>query len=233
MYLLVLYTHLLIHAEIYIYILDTYRRNDNRRTQKDRHMNEGRMIKTQEGTKQEEDFFINIYTSQFYCKGSKGLFNGLHVRGCWRPNINFIFWPHCYDRHVVSFLFSWCWGQLHRGFPRAPSVRCGFPYHIWSLAVWNSTGNWKTKWTYLRPEISIVPCHVGPAYLTIGHYWLAKELACLNSRQVGGYPCVVMFKAMDCRIVVRKFILQSRYYVHIRANTLGKGMNPVILPAMG
>ena len=26
-------------------------------------------------------------------------------------------------------------------FPRAPSVRCGLPYHIWSLAVWNSAGN--------------------------------------------------------------------------------------------
>ena len=35
-------------------------------------------------------------------------------------------------------------------------------------------------------------------------------------------------------IVVRKFVLQSRYYVHFRANTLGKGMNPLILPpAMG
>ena len=30
-------------------------------------------------------------------------------------------------------LFSWCWGLLHRGFPRAPSVGCGLPYHIWSL----------------------------------------------------------------------------------------------------
>ena len=27
-------------------------------------------------------------------------------------------------------------------FPRAPSVGCGLPYHIWSLAVWNSAGNW-------------------------------------------------------------------------------------------
>ena len=63
------------------------------------------------------------------------------MRGCWRPNINFIFWPHCYDRHVVSFLFSWCWALLHRGFPRAPSVGCGFPYHIWSLAIWKSAGN--------------------------------------------------------------------------------------------
>ena len=43
-----------------------------------------------------------------------------------------------------------------------------------------------------------------------------------------------MVKAMDCGIVIRKFVLQSRYYVHFRANTLGKGMNPLILPpAMG
>ena len=43
----------------------------------------------------------------------------------------------------------------------------------------------------------------------------------------------VMVKVMDCGIVVSKFVLQSRYYVHFRANTLGKGMNPLILPAMG
>ena len=51
-------------------------------------------------------------------------------------------------------------------------------------------------------------------------------------------PCLcprgVMVKAMHCGIVVREFVLQSRYYVHFRANTLGKGMNPLILPpAMG
>ena len=44
----------------------------------------------------------------------------------------------------------------------------------------------------------------------------------------------VMVKARNCGIVVREFVLQSRYYVHFRANTLGKGMNPLILPpAMG
>ena len=42
-----------------------------------------------------------------------------------------------------------------------------------------------------------------------------------------------MVTAMDCGIVVCEFVLQSRYYVHFRANTLGKGMNPLILPAMG
>ena len=85
--------------------------------------------------------------------------------------MNFIFWPHCYDRHVVSLLFSWCWGPLHRGFPRTPlgrvwpslphlvsnslgvcwqmhrgfprttSVGCGLPYHISSLTLWESAGN--------------------------------------------------------------------------------------------
>ena len=48
-----------------------------------------------------------------------------------------------------------------------------------------------------------------------------------------GCPRGVMVKAMDCGIVVHEFVLQSRYYVHFRANTLGKGMNTLILPAMG
>ena len=48
-----------------------------------------------------------------------------------------------------------------------------------------------------------------------------------------GCPRGVMVKAMDCGIVVREFVLQSCYYVHFRANTPGKGMNPLILPAMG
>ena len=49
-----------------------------------------------------------------------------------------------------------------------------------------------------------------------------------------GCPRGVTVKAMNCGIVVRKFVLQSRYYVHFRANTIGKGMNPLILPpAMG
>ena len=49
----------------------------------------------------------------------------------------------------------------------------------------------------------------------------------------GEGPCGVMVKAMVCGIVVSEFVLQSRYYVHFRANILGKGTNPLILPAMG
>ena len=42
-----------------------------------------------------------------------------------------------------------------------------------------------------------------------------------------------MVKVMDCGIIVSEFVLQSLYYVHFQANTLGKGMNPLILPSMG
>ena len=51
-----------------------------------------------------------------------------------------------------------------------------------------------------------------------------------NSREC---PRGVMVKVMDYGIVVSEFVLQLRYYVHFRANTLGKGMNPLILPTMG
>ena len=39
-------------------------------------------------------------------------------------------WPSL--SHLVSNPLGVCW-QLHRGFPRTPSVGCGLPYHIWSL----------------------------------------------------------------------------------------------------
>ena len=47
------------------------------------------------------------------------------------------------------------------------------------------------------------------------------------------YPRGVIVKARDCGIVVREFELQSNYYVHLRINNIGKGMNHLILQAMG
>ena len=43
----------------------------------------------------------------------------------------------------------------------------------------------------------------------------------------------VMVKAMDCGIVVSEFVFHLHYYVHFRANTLGKGMNPPYPPSYG
>ena len=62
---------------------------------------------------------------------------------------------------------------------------------------------------------------------------LWKEYIMMNTFSSRGGPRGVMVKAVDCRIVVCEFVPQSRYYVHFRANTLRKGMNSLILPAMG
>ena len=60
--------------------------------------------------------------------------------------------------------------------------------------------------------------------------WTREEIIlCVTTYSLRG----VMVKLMDCKIVVSEFELQSRNYVHFRTNTLGKGMNPLILPAMG
>ena len=58
-------------------------------------------------------------------------------------------------------------------------------------------------------------------------------LVALISFSLGGCPRGVMVKAMNYGIVVSEFVLQSQYNVHFRANTVGEGMNPLILPAMG
>ena len=47
-------------------------------------------------------------------------------------------WPSL--PHLVSNPLGVCW-QLHRGFPRSPSVGCGLPYHTSSLTLWQSAGN--------------------------------------------------------------------------------------------
>ena len=55
----------------------------------------------------------------------------------------------------------------------------------------------------------------------------------MNETEPRGCPRSVMVKAMVYKIVAREFELQSRYYVHFRANTLGKGMNLLIPPSYG
>ena len=121
------------------------------------------IIKTQWQRQTQEDFFIKIFTSHFIARVRKGVTQGLRVRGSWRPNRNFnILTSSLMAVNVVSFSFFWCstggteahsarWWlpllhlisnfsgpQTPSGFPRAPSARCGFPYHISSFSDWNS-----------------------------------------------------------------------------------------------
>ena len=55
----------------------------------------------------------------------------------------------------------------------------------------------------------------------------------IEHKFVGGCSRGVMVKAMGSGIVVSEVVLQSPYYVPFRANTLGKCMNLLMLPAMG
>ena len=50
-----------------------------------------------------------------------------------------------------------------------------------------------------------------------------------NKKNLQGCPRGVRVKALDCRIVVFEFELQSRYNIDFRTNTLWKSMNPLIL----
>ena len=87
----------------------------------------------------QEDFFSNIFTSHFIARVWKG---------CWRVACERMLETE-HKLHILTpllwpsrwVLFSWSWGPLHRGFPRAPSVRYGFHYLYLVSPVWKSTGN--------------------------------------------------------------------------------------------
>ena len=50
---------------------------------------------------------------------------------------------------------------------------------------------------------------------------------------IRGNPLDVVANMLDCNILVSEFELLSRYYDYFRTDTLEKGMNPFIPPAMG
>ena len=74
---------------------------------------------------------------------------------------------------------------------------------------------------YLRRPLPIGSSKVFYEHPQLYHWWLE---VC---------PHGVIVKVLDCGIVVSEFELQLHYYVHFQTNTLGKGMNLLILPAMG
>ena len=67
----------------------------------------------------------------------------------------------------------------------------------------------------------------------------------IRTYQVGHIVCIVyspiltkgpsrgVVNFLDYDIIVYEFVLQSRYYIHFRTNTHGKGTNSFILPANG
>ena len=71
----VLCTHLPYHNDSIIIKTDAHRKTHEERKQ------EGRRMKTS----------LEKYSPLTLLQGFERVVEGLHVRGCWRPNINFIF----------------------------------------------------------------------------------------------------------------------------------------------
>ena len=110
-----------------------------------------------------------------------------------------------------------------------PHITCRNIYGSWSqndiiMAVVGKIGLNNTGCQKQLKESKYF-CQISPTTLylsktnTYGLFSLI-QLSCQQSCKKG-CPHGVMVKAMDCRIVVREFVLQSRYYVHFRTNTLG------------
>ena len=97
---ILLYSHLHVHAS-------------QRHNIKDRRMKENTWRKTQ------EDFFNNILPL-ILLQGFERVVQGLHVRGCWRPNINFIFWPPLLWPSRCVFLVLLMLGSTPSGAFRGP-----------------------------------------------------------------------------------------------------------------
>ena len=78
----------------------------------------------------QKDFFNKYLPLTLFVRFER-IFQGLNVRGSWRPNINCnILTPHSYGRHVVSFLFFWC----STGALGSTLLGAGFLYYILSAS---------------------------------------------------------------------------------------------------
>ena len=60
----------------------------------------------------------------------------------------------------------------------------------------------------------------------LNHLTVCKQIIVVS-------PCGVMAKVIDRGLEVSEFELQSGYYIRVRTNTIEKGLDRLIPPAMG
>ena len=146
-----------------------------------------------------------------------GLFYSLRTWNC--VSSIFMFYVHVY---ISSWIFFFCIlsYEIRIIFFRPINTRAHtiFPDHNGRRCNGNE-------------ELVHTPQRSRNVSLTLKQEQTIKNVVALN-QSVLGCSRGVMVKAMDCGIVVSEFVFLSCYYVHFRANTLGKGMSPLILPAM-
>ena len=120
-----LYSHLQHHNDTII------KQTQGQRHKKKGCRNEGRR-KEDAMTKMQEDFFNNIFTSHFIARVRKGCSRFAYERVLETEHKLHILTPLLWLSRCV-FLVLLMLGSTPWGLPRAPSVGCGLPYHIWSL----------------------------------------------------------------------------------------------------
>ena len=128
--------------------------------------------------------------------------------------------PPCLTLSNIRYVSRLKWSSPGKGVAPFPTPRCS-SYWKGSLLVLFDYGRQLTYFMNISSR----------------HNQDRNEIKFANRKMYpskkGGVLVVVMVKAMDCGIVVREFVLQSRYYVHFRANILGKGIEPPYPPSYG
>ena len=119
---------------------------------------------------------------------------------------------------VVSYAFGWNNVGGYRVFQHNTSLRQFDP--IFRMIISQCVTH-KSKHMQLNWLISSF------ANICLGFCALDWLLLLPTILQSLGCPRGEMVKVINCGIVVREFVLQTRYYVHFRANTLGKVWTPL------
>ena len=152
-----------------------------------------------------------------------------------RAKIKVPFWDFSQFRVAVGFDFClYLHSQRIRwtSFSRTYPALCIYQWSVWS----NFSHLCKFRVDHLSYRfipVLLLLCSLFSLFEFFFHCSIDVANTCDSLQSYQGCPRGVMVKAMDCGIVVSEFVLQSRYYIHFWANTLGKGMYPLILPAMG
>ena len=90
------------------------------------------MINDRRTNKGRRETSLTTYLPLSLLQGSKGLFKGCMWEGNETEHKLHILTPLLWPSRCV-FLVLLMLGSTPSGLPRAPSVGCGLPYHIWSL----------------------------------------------------------------------------------------------------
>ena len=100
-----------------------------------------------------------------------------------------------------------------------------YKYHLIVCSNFNFLRN--SQWITLSTQSCLVLYSFCTSLLLSFIMWLRFSFPSPHNLHLLFCPRGVMVKGLDCGIV-----LQLCYYVYFRTNTLGKGMSPLILPAM-